>query len=101
PLIVEAWKTLYRDTDYSQFEFLLSYSGRFKAYNAHVKYKKNVYHFYLSSNWQPVDTIIQQGLIESLLIKVFKFPVNTHNNIFLYEQFLKNLRKHEQKFFDT
>ncbi|MFT4310146.1 MAG: SprT-like domain-containing protein [Candidatus Woesearchaeota archaeon] len=99
-LVQKAWQTLYGHKDCTMYKFLLTYSGRFKPYNAHVKYKSPTYHFYVSRAWQSVDPLIVQGVIESLMLKVFKGPHKQPNNIALYEQFLRQLHKQEYKITD-
>ncbi|MFC2135812.1 hypothetical protein ACFLTH_14440 [Bacteroidota bacterium] len=70
----------------------VEYSGRFKSYNANVKYNKQYISFSLSRDWKEVSEEIQIGLIQSLLLKIFKEKKKTIS-LELYDKFIKNVPK--------
>ncbi len=80
----------------------IKYSRAFNPYNANVKYTRREMVFSLSDKWKSVSDEIKIGLIQSLLLKVFKprnrqgkkhgKQTNRHTiNIDLYENFLRNI----------
>jgi len=73
---------------------LLKYSGHFTNYNANVRYTKNYVEFNLSTLWKNVDEDIQIGLIESLVVRMFKLKSVSTSNMKLYEAFMKGLSKY-------
>lgn len=73
----------------------IDYSGKFKPYNANVKYSSFEMKFNLSKEWNEISDEIQIGLMQSLLLKVFKKKGRTIN-IDLYEKFVKNVSKYGQ-----
>ena len=70
----------------------INYSGRFKSYNANVKYDYKTMIFNLSREWEEVSEEIQIGLLQTLILKVFNKKQITIN-IDLYEKFSKNVTK--------
>ena len=70
----------------------INYSGKFKSYNANVKYDYKTMVFNLSREWKEVSEEIQIGLLQGLILKVFK-KKGTTTNIDLYEKFSKNITK--------
>ncbi|HEY9701977.1 MAG TPA: hypothetical protein V6C58_06005 [Allocoleopsis sp.] len=82
---------------YNNRRIILKYSGHFNNYNANVKYSSTMMQFNLSSNWKNIDEDIQIGLIESLLIKIFKIKGIKTDNMKLYEVYLKGLSKYARK----
>lgn len=70
----------------------INYSGKFKSYNANVKYDYKTMVFNLSREWKEVNEEIQIGLLQGLILKVFK-KKGTTTNIDLYEKFSKNITK--------
>ncbi|RJQ17071.1 hypothetical protein C4573_03385 [Candidatus Woesearchaeota archaeon] len=70
----------------------IKYSAAFRGYNANVKYAydHSRIHFRLSKEWKSVSDDIAIGLLQSLMVKVFKVKKRTVQ-MELYEKFLKNL----------
>lgn len=68
----------------------VSYSGRFKGYNANLKYTNKRMIFNLSSSWKRIDEDIQIGLLQHLIAKVYRTKKKTYS-MDLYENFLKNV----------
>lgn len=73
------------------------YSGHFKGFNANAKYTKEMITFNLSSSWKEVDEDIQTGLIQSLIVKIFKLKIRKTSEMELYENFMKGLSKYAKK----
>jgi len=67
----------------------ISYSGKFSDYNANVKFSKTWMQFKLSKKWVLVSEEIKIGLLQSLMLKIFKVKKSTLNTD-LYNKFLKN-----------
>jgi len=68
----------------------VKYSGRFKGYNANVKYTGRELNFFLSRQWKGVSEEIKIGLLQELLMKVYREKIKT-DNIDLYNMFIKNI----------
>lgn len=75
----------------------IKYSGHFKGYNANVTFHnfKNHVIFKMSKDWKDVSDEIKIGLIQSLLVKLFKTKATTHN-IDFYNNFLKAVTKYSE-----
>ena len=89
-IIQRAFMELYPEKYEGRYNFELKYSGRFKGYNANVRYKGNSFCFCLSRLWEEVDDNIKIGLIQHLFNKAFRTKRKTVN-IELYDLFLKNI----------
>jgi hypothetical protein len=88
-IVEEAFKHLYPNKDFN-YKVNLKYSAKFKPYNANVRYTSKKLEFSLSRKWKNVSKDIVMGLIQSLLLKVFKGSKDTIY-IDLYNSFIKNL----------
>ncbi|MFH1439111.1 MAG: hypothetical protein ABIG89_00975 [Candidatus Woesearchaeota archaeon] len=92
----KAFNRLWPDKELNA-EVTIRYSGKFSDYNANVLYNSLRISFRLSKKWKGVDEDIIIGLIQNLMIKVFKSKeyknYNRQNKIELYEMFLKNVGK--------
>lgn len=86
----KAFNQLFPEKPLHNYEFKVKYSGKFKAYNANVKYTKNKFQFNLSKTWKSISEDIKIGLIQSLLIKIFKSKKQTVN-IDMYNIFMKKI----------
>ena len=86
----EAFEELFPEKNSSNYDFDIIYTNKFKPYNANVRYTKNSFQFNLSKSWKNVSKEIQIGLLQGLLLRVFKHKNNTLN-IDLYNNFMKNL----------
>ncbi len=74
----------------------IDYSGRFKGYNANVRYTRYKMEFRLARNWEGVDEDIQKGLLQHLMCRVLKLKEDTLN-IRLYEEFLRQSSNYAPK----
>ncbi|MFH1211864.1 MAG: hypothetical protein V1659_02955 [Candidatus Woesearchaeota archaeon] len=71
-------------------EIILKYSGKLKDYNALMRYSHGFIEFTLSNKWLDVSDEIQFGLVQSLLLRLFKEKKETFY-IDLYNKFLKKV----------
>lgn len=78
-------------------KIILKYSGHFKNYNSNARYTATKIEFSLSLQWKDVDEEIQQGLIESLIVRLYKIKGASTTNMKLYENFMKGLSKYAKK----
>lgn len=90
-LINDAFKRLYPEKELD-FHSSLKYSGRFNGYNANIRHNKflNKVDVSLSKKWREIDEEIQIGLIQSLLLKIFKGRKKTMNTD-MYNIFMKKI----------
>jgi len=89
-LLELAFNDLFPDKDLENYQLKIKYTDKFKPYNANVKYSKNSLQFNLSKKWRKVSKEIQIGLIQGLMLRIFKEKKDT-TNIDLYNSFMKNL----------
>jgi hypothetical protein len=92
--VEKAFNELWPDEEL-RHDITVKYSGRFSDYNANVTYTPWKMNLRLSKTWRGVDEDIRIGLVQSLLIKVFRSSryksYNKDNKMVLYEMFLKNV----------
>jgi len=88
-LLQQAYQELY-PTKRELRALSLSYSGRFKAYNANICKTRNEITAQLSKQWRGVSPDIQKGLLQELLVKLFKTKKQTIN-MDLYHNFIRSL----------
>ena len=89
-LVEKAFTDLFPEKNIIEYELKIKYNDKFKPYNANVKYIKNSFTFNLSKKWKKISKEIQIGLIQGLLLKVFKEKKDTLN-IDLYHNFMKSV----------
>ena len=89
-IIIDAFEDLFPEKNIEEFNFRINYNDRFKPYNANVKYTRNSFAFNLSKKWKRVSREIQVGLLQELLLKVFREKKKTFN-IDLYNNFMKKI----------
>jgi hypothetical protein len=90
-LIEEAFQKLYPDKEF-KLNGILNYSGHFSDYNANGRYNKwqNVIEISLSKKWRHIDKDIQIGMIQALMLKLFKDRKDSFY-VDLYNNFVRNL----------
>lgn len=74
--------------------FKITYSSKFKAFNANAKLKEKNLTFSLSRDWKTIDEDIVIGLIQELMIRLLtrkKQKPKSSMNIDLYNHFIKGL----------
>ena len=89
-LAEQAFTELFPEKNLENYELKIKYTNKFKPYNANVRYIRNSFQFNLSRKWKTVSKEIQIGLIQELMLKVFK-EKNRTTNTDLYNSFMKNL----------
>jgi len=89
-LAEKAFAELFPEKNISDYDLKLKYHNKFKPYNANVKYLGNKIQFNLSKKWRTVSREIQIGLVQELLLKIFKAKKRT-TNIELYNIFMKKI----------
>lgn len=95
-LAEQAFNELFPEKNLEEYQFEIKYTYRFKPYNANVRYRRNSLQFNLSKKWRTISKEIQIGLIQGLMLRVFKEKNNTMN-IDLYNNFMRNLHISVQK----
>lgn len=96
-LIKTAFQKLYPSKTLTK-KTSIKYSGKFKPYNANVMITPYELIFNFSKEWKDIDEQIKIGLIQHLLMKIYKKKKNT-TNIDLYLNFLKNIGKYTAKIY--
>lgn len=74
----------------------VKYSGKFKGFNANVRYGRSWMEFSLSRDWEQVDTDIQKGVVQHLMQKIYKTKKSTMH-IDMYEEFLRQASNYAPK----
>ncbi len=87
-LLEHAYQELYPDRE--ERTLILSYSGRFKGYNANIRMTRNEITINASKQWRHVSPDIQKGLFQELLVRLFKIKKQTIN-MDLYNHFIRSL----------
>ncbi len=88
-IIEESFKRLYPDREFN-YDTQINYSGKFQPFNANVRFRSNKITLNLSKQWKTVDSEIKIGLIQEMLIKLFKSKKHT-KNMDMYNTFIKKL----------
>ena len=89
-LAQKSFQLLFPEKPLEKYEFKVKYSAKFNPYNANVKYRNNKFLFNLSKSWRSISPDIKIGLIQSLLLKIFKEKKQTIN-IDMYNIFMKKI----------
>ena len=93
-ILEESFSELFPNKDLSKYDFKLKYNDKFKPYNANVRYRKTFtqysIQFNLSKRWKGVSREIQMGLIQGLMLKIFK-EKNRTTNMDLYDHFMRSV----------
>lgn len=77
-------------------ETILTYSGRFTAYNGNVQATRWAVHVKLSKDWRDKDEDVQLGIIEHLLARLFRRKVKTPR-MALYQDFVLYIGRESPK----
>ena len=89
-MIKKAFMSIFPEKNTENYNFEIRYTDKFRPYNANVKYFKNNIQFNLSKKWKNISEEIRIGLVQELLLKIFKEKRKT-TNIDLYNLFMKNV----------
>lgn len=89
-LVKESFSRLFPDAGFD-FEASVSYSGKFKPYNATVRKVGSRLCFSLSYSWKGVSDEIVIGLVQHLLVKILKRRLASTLNMQLYDDFIRGI----------
>ncbi|HII17008.1 TPA: M48 family metallopeptidase [Candidatus Woesearchaeota archaeon] len=76
--------------NYHDYVIELSYSGKFRSYNANVRMRGRHIKVSMSRKWEEVSEEIQVGLIQSLLVRLLKVRVTT-TSMDIYDIFMRKV----------
>jgi predicted metal-dependent hydrolase len=88
-IIEESFRRLYPEKNFTYYSSI-KYNGKFRPFNSNIKLRGNNITLNLSRNWKDIDDEIKIGLVQELLIKLFKSKKHT-KNMDMYNSFIKNL----------
>ncbi|MBT3814649.1 hypothetical protein HOE37_01510 [Candidatus Woesearchaeota archaeon] len=89
-LIKESFQRLFPEREF-KYKTYLEYNRRLGNFNANIKYDYNKISIHLNLQWKDIEDEIKIGLIQTLLVKVFKTKKRQTSNINLYNNFIKNI----------
>lgn len=89
-IIQESYQRLFPDKEL-KYNTKLEYNRRLGDFNANIKYDYKTITIHLNLQWKDIDDEIKIGLIQHLLLKVFKAKKKNTQNITLYNNFVKNI----------
>jgi len=88
-LIQESFQRLFPEEEWKYQEYM-EYNRRLSNFNANISLRHQKIKVNLNLEWKDIDDEIKIGLIQHLLLKIFKNKGNTQN-IDLYNNFVKNI----------
>ena len=88
-LIHESFRRLFPERQFA-YETEMEYNRRLGDFNANINLHHNRITLHLNLQWKDIDDEIKIGLIQHLLLKIFKARAKTQN-IQLYTNFIKNI----------
>ncbi len=88
-LIKESFQRLFPEKEFLYYAEM-EYNRRLSDFNANIRLTRNTLSLHLNLQWKDIDEEIKIGLIQHLLLKVFKQRAHTPN-IELYNNFIKNI----------
>jgi hypothetical protein len=91
-LIQDAFVRLYPQKEFA-YETEIYYNRRLSEFNANIALHRKKIVLKMNLQWKNVDSEIKIGLIQSLLIKLFKVKRTTTTNLELYNSFVRNISK--------
>jgi len=90
-LVKKAFTQLYPEKQY-RYNSKIKYSGQFSDYNANIRKTGFDIEIRMSKKWRDIGEEVRIGLIQHLLMRMFKNKKETLNTE-LYEGFIRNLAK--------
>jgi hypothetical protein len=76
-------------------EIIIRFSGKFKGFNANVKYGQKYIIFSLSRDWLELSDDLKKGIMQHLFVKIYKDKkFEKTMEMDLYEKFVANLGKY-------
>ena len=94
-LINESFMRLFPNKEFN-YQTQIKYSGKFRPFNSNIRISQNKLTLNLSKSWRTIDSEIKIGLIQELLVKIFKEKKHT-KNMDMYNTFIKKLHKFTPK----
>lgn len=91
----EAYKELFPEKEIPKIE--VKYSSRMSPYNSFVRYNQIKISFNMSMEWKEIDDTIKKGLVQSLLMRVYKSRKEKTMYTDLYDSFMRNLHRSVSK----
>lgn len=88
-LIEESFQRLFPDKEFT-YQAEIEYNRRLADFNANIRLEPRKIKVNLNLQWKDIDQEIKIGLIQHLLLRIFKKRAHTHN-IELYNNFIKNI----------
>ncbi|MBI4152863.1 hypothetical protein HY495_04080 [Candidatus Woesearchaeota archaeon] len=88
-IIQESYQRLFPEKLFI-YETEMEYNRRLGDFNANINLSRNKITLHLNLQWKDIDDEIKIGLIQHLLLKIFKGRAKTQN-IQLYTHFIKNI----------
>lgn len=88
-IIEKAYRQLFPEKEFN-YNTRLKYSGKFNDYGANIRVARFLIEVKLSKKWYRVSNEIKIGLIQELLVKIFKAKKQT-TYMDLYNTFIKKL----------
>jgi hypothetical protein len=90
----EAFSELFPDKK-EEREIKIIFSGKFKGFNANVRYNQKQIVFSMSRDWLELSDDMKKGIIQHLFVKVFREKeFRKTMEMDLYEKFISNLGKY-------
>jgi len=88
-LIKESFQRIFPEKSLT-YKTEMEYNRRLSDFNANISLHKNKIKVNLNLQWKDIDPEIKIGLIQHLLLKIFKVKKST-TNIDIYNKFVKNI----------
>lgn len=88
-LIEESFQRLFPEKEFP-YQAEMEYNRRLADFNANIRLEPRKIKVNLNLQWKDIDQEIKIGLIQHLLLRIFKKRAHTHN-IELYNNFIKNI----------
>ncbi len=89
-LIQESFQRLFPNQEFL-YQTELEYNRRLSNFNANIRLYQNKIAVNLNLQWKDIDDEIKIGLIQHLLLKIFKQGKKNTANLELYNNFIKNI----------
>lgn len=89
-LIRESFQRLFPNQEFL-YQPAIEYNRRLSNFNANIRLYKNKIAVNLNLQWKDIDDEIKIGLIQHLLLKLFKQEKKNTTNLELYNNFIKNI----------
>ncbi len=89
-ILKRAFIELFPEKNIEEYILSIHYTDRFKPYNANVKFRNKKLDFFFSKKWKTISEEIQIGLLQELMLRIFRQKRSTLN-IDLYNNFMKHV----------